>query len=233
MNPFRDIADLFFPPVCAACGRALPEGVTFLCHYCRWEMPATRYWESDDNPLAARLRAHVPVEHAAAFFFFAHDSGFRDLIHGFKYGGRWRSARMMGEWFGAELAPYYKDVDLIVPVPLHLRKRLKRGYNQSEYIARGIGTALGRPVAAHSVRRAAHTRSQATQKGADRWDNVAGAFRVRTPEVFAGRHLLLVDDVVTTGATIVSLAEAILRAAPDCRVSVAALAATRETERGA
>jgi ComF family protein len=229
MNPLRDIAALFFPPVCAACGKPLPPDGGFLCSYCRWEIPLTRFWERGDNPMAERLRAHIPVVEASAFYFFAHGSGFRDLIHDFKYRGRWRPARQMGAWYGAELAASgrYAGVDLVVPVPLHLRKRLSRGYNQSEYIARGIASALGTPVDTRSVARTVDTRSQATRKGPERWDNVENIFRVRRPRALAGRHLLLVDDVLTTGATLLSLARAILDAAPDARISIATLAATR------
>lgn len=230
MNPLRDIASLFFPPRCAACGKPLPDGETFLCNYCRWQIPLTRHWERDDNPLAERLRAHVPVVRAAAFYFFSHESPFRDLIHDFKYRGQWLSARRMGEWFGAEISPFYIDIDVVVPVPLHLRKRLSRGYNQSEHIARGIAAALSKPVDTRAVMRTTHTRSQATRTGAERWDNVSGIFRVRRPAALAGRHVLLVDDVLTTGATILSLADAIMRAVPDCRVSIATLAATADSE---
>lgn len=228
MNPLRDIVSLFFPPVCAACGSPLSDGEALLCNRCRWDIPLTHYWEHDDNPLAERLRGHIPMVHASAFYFFTHQSQFRALIHDFKYRGRWRSALRMGEWFGAEIAPYYGDVDVIIPIPLHLRRRLKRGYNQSEYIARGIGKALGKPVDTRLVARRKHTRSQATQAGGERWDNVDDIFKVRKPADIAGRHVLLVDDVVTTGATVISLAEAILRAAPDCRISIAALATTQE-----
>ncbi len=228
MNPLRDIVSLFFPPVCAACGSPLPDGEAFLCNRCQWEIPLTRYWEHDDNPLAERLRAYIPMVHAVAFYFFAHQSPFRDLVHDFKYRGRWRSALRMGEWFGAEITPLFADVDVIIPVPLHLRRRLRRGYNQSEYIARGIGAAMNKPVDTHSVVRSKHTKSQATQDGGDRWDNVEGIFRVRKPANLEGRHVLLVDDVLTTGATLISLADAILRAVPDSRISIAALAATHE-----
>ncbi len=230
MNPFQDIAALFFPPVCAACGKPLIEGQTLLCNYCRWEMPLTRYWERDDNPLAEQLRSHVPIVHAAAFWFFAHSSPFRNLIHDFKYRDRWRTARMMGQWFGAEIASYFGDIDVVIPVPLHLRKRLMRGYNQSEYIAQGIGVSLDRQVDIKSVVRKIHTRSQASRNGAERWDNVDNIFGVRRPAALAGRHILLVDDVVTTGATILSLAETILRAVPDCRISIAALATSPKAE---
>ena len=115
-------------------------------------------------------------------------------------------------------------VDRIVPVPLHWRKRLRRGYNQAEYLAEGIARALRAEVDRHSVRRIRNNPAQALHRHAERWDNVEGIFAVRRPERLAGHHLLLVDDVLTTGATLLSCAETILRAAPDCRLSVAVLA---------
>ena len=112
-------------------------------------------------------------------------------------------------------------------MPLHLLRRLKRGYNQSEYLAEGIGRILERPVDPKAVVRHRYNDSQTRQSKHDRWDNVKGIFRVRHPERLAGKHLLLVDDVFTTGATICACAEAILAAAPDCRISVATLAVSK------
>lgn len=148
------------------------------------------------------------------------------MIHGFKYRGAWRTARMMGEWYGRELRECgsYHDVDVVVPLPLHPLKRMHRGYNQSEYIAEGIAAQLGVPVDRTSVYRRRNTAEQALRSRRERAGNVADAFAVRHPERLAGRHILLVDDVMTTGSTLLSCAEAILQAAPDCRISIAALA---------
>lgn len=230
---FDSVKELFFPPRCAACGRALPEGEAFLCSRCRWEVPLTRYWEQTDNPLAERLRTHVPIEKAVAFFFFSHEGGFRQLVHNFKYRSQWRAAERAGEWFGAEIAPCFEGVDALIPMPLHVEKRLKRGYNQAEHLARGMSRSMGVPVDTHVAVRHIKTASQARQSGTRRWDNVTGAFAVHNAERLRGKHLLLIDDVLTTGATMLSLAETILRAAPDSRVSVAVLAATRERDHGA
>lgn len=226
---FADVWELFFPRVCAACGRRLGDGDDFLCNYCRWEIPLTDYWTARDNPVREKFGGQFPVEDASAFYFFVHDSNFRALIHDFKYRGGWRAARAMGEWYGAELAAshLYADIDLVVPVPLHIRKRVKRGYNQSEYIAEGISRATGIPVDRRSVRRTVHNRSQTQRRKNERWDNVEGIFSVGNPAALAGKHLLIVDDVLTTGATITSMCEAILHAAPDCRLSVAALAVSK------
>lgn len=228
-NPFRDIFRLFFPEVCAVCGDTLPEGGDFICTACRWEIPLTGFWETKENPVSEKFYGHLPVENACAFFFFVHKSDFRGLVHKFKYKGAWRSAENMGRWFGAELAasPLYADIDLVVPVPLHLRRRLKRGYNQSEYIARGISAAMGVPCDTSSVRRHRYNESQTGRNRSERWDNVQDIFSAREGAHLDGRHILLVDDVLTTGATIVSCGEAILRRFPDCRLSIAVLAAAR------
>ena len=228
-SPFRDIWRLFFPNVCAVCGCALPDGDDFMCKYCQWEMPLTRFWERKDNPVAGKFHGHLPVVNASSFYFFVYRSGFRDLIHDFKYRGGWSIARKMGEWYGSELAAsgLYDEIDLIVPVPLHIRKRISRGYNQSEYIAEGISAATGIPVDRRSVRRTTHNRSQTQRRKSERWDNVEGIFAVRDPERLRGKHLLIVDDVLTTGATIISLGETILRAVPGCRISIATLAVSK------
>jgi ComF family protein len=230
-SPFRDIASLFFPPVCPACGKQLSGGEGFLCVACQWEMPLTGYETMADNPVARRFWGLVPIRGATAFLWFTDRSGFRRVVHSFKYGGRWALARDMGRWFGRVLADTdaYAGVDAIVPVPLHFRKVLKRGYNQSEYIARGMSRSMGVPVETRSVMRRVNNPSQTTTATHhQRWDNVEGIFAVRRPERLAGRHILLVDDVMTTGATIGSCAEAIATAVPDCRVSVAVLYASKQ-----
>lgn len=228
-SPLTDIRRLFFPPVCAACGRGLTDQDDFLCNYCRWEIPLTNFWRKPDNPVTAIFHGHLPVVNASAFYFFVSNSNFRDLIHDFKYHNNWLLARKMGEWYGAELASsqLYADIDLIVPVPLHIRKKIKRGYNQSEYIAEGISKATGFPLDAKSVRRSTHNTSQTRRRKSERWQNVEGIFAVHKPDALRGKHLLLVDDVLTTGATIISLGETILKAVPDCRLSVATLAVSR------
>jgi ComF family protein len=230
-SPFKDIASLFFPPVCPSCGRLMSGGEGFLCTACQWEMPLTGYERMADNAVARRFWGLVPVRAATAFLWFTDKSGFRRVVHAFKYGGRWALARDMGRWFGRVLADTdaYAGVDLIVPVPLHYRKVLKRGYNQSEYIARGMSRSMSVEVDSRAVVRRVNNRSQTrTATHRERWENVEGIFAVRRPERLAGKHILLVDDVMTTGATIGSCAEAIARAVPDVRISIAVLYASKQ-----
>ncbi len=230
-SPFKDIASLLFPPVCPACGKVMHEGAGFLCTACQWEMPLTGYENEADNPVARRFWGLVPVRGATAFLWFSDGSGFRRVVHTFKYGGRWSLARDMGRWFGRVLADVdaYAGVDVIVPVPLHFRKTLKRGYNQSEYIARGMSRSMEVPVETRAVARRINNPSQTqTSTHHERWENVEGIFAVRRPERLKGKHILLVDDVMTTGATIGSCAEAIARAIPEARISIAVLYASKQ-----
>lgn len=229
LNPFSDISRLFFPEVCAACGKPLPEGGEFLCTTCRWEIPLTGYWTLEKNPVAEKFYGLLPIVQACSFYFFVHESRFRNLIHKFKYQGGWKMAENTGRWFGSQLAgsELYGDIDVIIPVPLHLRKTLRRGYNQSEYIARGIASSMGKPVDTRNVVRKKHNRSQTSRPKSERWKNVEDIFAVRRPETLTGKHILLVDDVLTTGATIVSCGKAIVEAVPGCRLSIATLAVSK------
>lgn len=225
----RDLRDLFLPPVCPVCGGRMPEGARTVCNSCRVDAPFTGFWTEVDNPVARKFWGLVPVINASAFLFFVPGNGYRDLVHGFKYSGRWRDALEMGRWYGGELARsgLYSGVDVIVPVPLHLRRKLARGYNQSDYIALGISESLGVEVDDRTVRRHKHNPSQTLREARERWDNVKGIFSLRHPERLAGHHILLVDDVLTTGSTLTACAEAILAAAPDVHISIAVLAVSR------
>lgn len=229
-SPLKDIVSLFFPPVCPACGRVMQTGAGILCTACQLDIPLTGYETMADNPVARRFWGLAPLENATAFIWFIDGGGFRRVVHSFKYSGRWALARDMGRWFGRVLADTdaYAGVDTIVPVPLHPLKVLKRGYNQSEYIALGMSRSMDVPVESRAVVRRINNRSQtATASSSERWENVEGIFAVRRPQRLSGRHILLVDDVLTTGATIGSCAEAIARAVPDCRISIATLYASR------
>lgn len=228
-NPLKDILSLFYPPVCPVCGEEMPEGAVTVCTRCRWDAPLTNYWMNTDNPVVRKFWGVVPVVNACSFFFFVPHGGYRSLIHDIKYRGRWKQAEELGQWFGSEMTKggLYSDVDVIVPVPLHMRKQASRGYNQSEYIAAGMAKSLGCHVDSRSVMRTRHNPSQALKLHKERWENVEGIFAVRRPGRLAGKHILLVDDVLTTGATITSCAEAIIAAVPDCRLSIATLSVSK------
>lgn len=230
MSILSDLLGLLFPARCAVCGGPLESGEHTVCTLCRTTAPLTGYWRDAWNPVLDRCRALQPAIHrASGFLFFLPGSGWRRMIHAFKYRGAWRTARAMGEWYGRCLKAggLYDDVEAVVPLPLHPFKRCRRGYNQSEYIAEGIAAQLGVPVDRTSVGRRRNTPSQALKSRRERAGNVEGAFAVRHPERLEGRHVLLVDDVMTTGSTLLACADEMLRAAPGCRISIAALAVSR------
>lgn len=225
---WSDLKSLFFPPRCPVCGEKMGEQAITVCTRCRMEAPLTGYTHQFDNLLCHTFWGELPLYHASSLLFYSTSSGWRELIHDFKYRGRWRLAYEMGRWYGAELREggLLHNLDLIIPVPLHPLKRLLRGYNQSEYLAEGIAHELGVELDRTSLRRHRNNRSQTRQRRHERWENVAGVFSVRNPEKLVGKHILLVDDVLTTGATLISCGEALLKAVPECRLSVAALAAS-------
>lgn len=226
----RDVASLFLPRTCLACGRVLLENEGCVCLACRYNMPLTNFAKRKDNPIKLLFENVLPVESAAAMFWFVGGTEWQRIIHNFKYHGRWFFAQKMGEWLGEELldSGNFDDIDLIVPIPLHYRRRLRRGYNQSEQLALGVGRKMGVECDFRSVRRRHYNDSQTSKSRSERWDNVEEIFDVRRADRLRGKHILLIDDVLTTGATMASCASAIVKACEgDVRISIASLSVSR------
>lgn len=229
---YRAIRSMLFDEVCMSCGCSIDESSRGLCMQCRYDMPTTDSCKEEDNLVYDRLSSFVPIHRASALYFYSSSSPWRDLIHRFKYGGRWYVARNMGRIYGAELksSGLYDDIDVVVPIPLHPLKRLHRGYNQAEYLAEGIAQELGVKVERRALCRRRNNPSQARRRFVERWENLESLFGVRYAEALRGRHVLLVDDVLTTGATLCSCIETIISEVPDCRISVAVLAVTSKID---
>ena len=226
----RDVASLFLPRTCLACGRVLLENEGCVCLACRYNMPLTNFAKRKDNPIKLLFENVLPVESATAMFWFVGGTEWQRIIHNFKYHGRWFFAQKMGEWLGEELldSGNFDDIDLIVPIPLHYRRRLRRGYNQSEQLALGVGRKMGVECDFRSVRRRHYNDSQTSKSRSERWDNVEEIFDVRRAERLRGKHILLLDDVLTTGATMASCASAIVKACEgNVRISIASLSVSR------
>lgn len=195
-----------------------------MCLHCLFGMPYTQSHTSDFNEVHRRLASTHPIERAASMFYYYKGSPYVDIIHRAKYRQRPVILRKVARIYAATLAEsaFFDGIDAVVPVPLHVFKLIRRGYNQSEYIARGISDMTGIPVLDGLKAFRSHS-SQTTKSSFTRWVNAMNVYAVRKPERLAGKRVLVVDDVITTGATILSCVRAIEQAVPDVKVSVLSL----------
>lgn len=216
---------LLFPRCCVVCGRPLAKGEECLCTMCNIELPRTDYHLRKDNPVEKLFWGKVPLERATSFYFYRKGSDFRQILHQLKYGGQKGIGAIMGRYMAAELqqSGFFEGVDVILPVPLHKKKQQIRGYNQSEWIARGITAVTGIPIDTEAVVRRKNTETQTRKSSLERWENVEGIFELHHAEALAGKHILIVDDVLTTGATTVECASC-LTGIEGIRISVLTLA---------
>jgi ComF family protein len=222
-----DFVALFFPQACLACQDTLVAGEQYLCTTCRAELPYTNYHllPAAQNPLSRRFWGKLPVMHVLSYLHFLRHGHVQHLLHQLKYQGQQEVGKALGQLYGAELAEASlgSEFDLIVPVPLHRRKLAHRGYNQADAFAAGLAAALPCPWSAAALRRTEHTASQTRKSRTERWQNVATVFEVANIQEVAGRRILLVDDVLTTGATLEACGAALL-AAGARQVSIATIA---------
>lgn len=221
---FWDFVSLFYPERCAACKSSLIHQEKVLCSKCLYELPRTNYHKFTENPLEQIFWGRVPLERVTAFFFFVKGSKYRKLIHQLKYQNRPDIGQELGRLFGSELAsePAFLEPEYILPVPLHPKKEKKRGYNQSKTIADGLATFLPAKVRSDMLIRKTFTETQTRKGRYERWENVEEVFGVTHPDELNGKHILLVDDILTTGATIEGCAQ-VLHKAAQVKISVVTL----------
>lgn len=224
---FEDIADVALPRTCLLCGKPLPREERFVCLRCFHSLPRVKRTSNGMTIPEERLAGLVPFRHADALLHYSPDSDVAQLVACFKYRHCPDLARMLGTRLAHEIADsgFFNGIDCVMPVPLHFTKLIRRTYNQSEYLARGIADATGLPLSKLLKATRPH-RSQTSLSHDDRRRNTIGIFRLRNPGSLAGKHVLLVDDVFTTGATIYSSALAILRCQPDVELSFLTLGLT-------
>ncbi len=216
-----DLADVLFPASCAGCNRALARSEEVICTRCLAHLP--RF--DDPQELDLRLAGRLPVAAMAGYLKYETGGLTQRLLHRLKYRGQRQIGLILGAQFGSWLRqqPFWQEVDAIVPLPLHPAKEKKRGYNQSALLAQGISDATGLPVLSDVVQRLRPSASQTRKSREARWHNVAGIFAVKDTAAIAGRHVLLVDDVLTTGATLEACGQALLEAGTE-KLSLAVLA---------
>lgn len=220
----NDFLSLIYPRLCTGCGRSLVKGEEFLCYGCLVGMPRTHFHLEKGNPLEQVFWGRVKIEKATAWFFYQKGSHYQHILHQLKYKGLRGIGVEMGRAFATELneVNYFGDVDVIVPVPLHSKKERHRGYNQSQAIAEGLSAVLSIPIEKDVLFRLHYSETQTRKGRFERWENVSDLFGLKVDGFFAGKHVLLVDDVVTTGSTLEACAQKILEC-EGASVSIATL----------
>jgi ComF family protein len=220
-----DFVSLFFPQLCLGCRRTLVFQEEYLCTHCYYSLPYTYFHLDRDNQAAKSLWGRVPTEAVASCFYFTYGSPMQQILHSIKYRNRPKAAQFFGRLYGEELkdAETFKDATLIVPVPLHRKRLRQRGYNQSEYFGKGLSESMGIKMRSSALKRIRHRKSQTTKSRYERYENTEGIFKVVRPKDIANQHIILVDDVLTTGSTLEACADVLLEV-KGVRISIITLA---------
>lgn len=221
----EDVINLLFPLLCNACGAHLHYGEKEICSHCLYDLPYTDFHLHADNPVAQQFWSRVPLNAAMAMLYFKKGNKVQQLMHSLKYKSQTELGHILGNLLGEKLrqSQAYAHVDAIVPVPLHARKEKLRGYNQSLFIANGIAEVLDVPVKNANLLRRKATESQTKKSRYTRYENMEAVFEVRGAEELRDRHILLIDDVITTGATLEACANALLNIGVK-KISIATIA---------
>ncbi|NDV78060.1 ComF family protein [Dysgonomonas sp. 511] len=221
----HNFLNLFFPPLCIVCHSRLAEGEEHICTECLLLLPKTNFHLQEDNRIEQFFAGRIPFGRVSAYAYFVKGGSMQSVVHELKYRYNPQLGRYLGRLCGENIkgSDFVRGIDLLVPVPLHPKRERQRGYNQSMEICKGISAVTGIPIDDTTLRRVVNNQSQTKNSRFDRWKNVEDIFSLADAEAFAGKHILLVDDVITTGSTIESCAKEILKSA-DSRISIYALA---------
>lgn len=224
-----DFISLLYPKYCFACNEGLVKGEETICSRCMLELPRTNYHFEPENALFKRLSGRIELRFALAFFLFRKGGRVQHLLHSLKYNNHPEIGETLGEVYGEELvqANYGEQFNVIVPVPLHASRKRKRGYNQSEEFAKGLSKSLKIPFSGDALERTTKTETQTRKSKLKRWQNVSEVFQLKHHDQISNKHVLLVDDVITTGATIEACAQVLIENGCSS-VSIASIAYAEE-----
>jgi ComF family protein len=222
---YNTIVNLFFPKVCYACSHLLTDNEIHICTTCRHNLPVTNYHFENNNAVEKVFYGRVKIVHATSLLKFQKKGIVQQLLHNLKYRGHETISEFLGEWIGNELKTVeaYATIDIVIPVPLHKNKLKKRGYNQVAKFAIEIAKALNAKYEDSVLVKTTATKTQVFKKRRSRWNNPNEAFSIINKDLIKGKHILLVDDIITTGATIEACSN-ILNKAGDIKISVATMA---------
>ncbi len=224
-NWLEDLVSLVYPDLCVCCGNKLFKGEEVICIICQHLLPKTSFHLEKDNPVHKIFWGKVNVEFAASCYYFQKEGSVQRLLHQFKYKGRKEVGLKVGDLYGADLmeSPYFQDIDMIIPVPLHPRKERQRRYNQSNLFAEGLSQKMQIPWRKDVLFRIKDNPTQTGKKYYERRENVESIFEMRNKHLIEDKHVLLVDDVVTSGSTLEECAKT-LQEAENVKVSIATIA---------
>lgn len=227
---FADFMNLLFPTLCLGCKESLGANEIILCTRCRINLPETnQHRESNNLHVLNKFAGRVPIRFLASYLYFTKGGIAQKLIHGFKYKGQKEAAKEVARWYGHQLkseSNWIQEIDVLIGVPLHESRFRQRGYNQADWIAAGFSEAFNIPLRTDVLVRNRFEKSQTRKNRMERWKNVNSVFGIQNAEVVTGKNVVLVDDVLTTGATLEACAIELLQAG--CKsVGVLTLAATR------
>src|SRR5215213_4780068 len=213
-----------FPHVCEGCGSDLLNTDQLLCLKCLSSMPATNFHMHSSNPVEKIFWGRLPVTHATAQYYFTKESLMQQLMHQFKYRGNKEMGLFLGKLMGHAFScsNRFSYLDGLIPLPLFASKEKRRGFNQATLLCEGIGSVLNIPVWKYLVKRNSHTETQTKKGRVERWQNMEGRFELTGNKLPEGQHLLLVDDVITTGATLEACGKELLNAG-NIQLSIATL----------
>lgn len=216
---------LFYPRLCSACGETLISGEQCICTFCLHHLPLTNLHKSEENKISQMFWGRVSIETGTALFYYQKGCKVQHLIHQFKYKGKTDIGIFLGNVLGKQLneSGLYRGIDMIIPVPLHPRRQHKRGFNQSEIFAEGLCQVMKVPLVTNVLLRITATSTQTRKSKFLRWENVESVFHVAIPKLLENKNVLLVDDVITTGATMEACVQ-MLNTVPGVKVWVASIA---------
>jgi ComF family protein len=205
---FKDFLSLVFPDNCVACNEALNKGEITLCSSCQYLLPKTNSHLTSENELNKRFWGRVDIKFALSYLKFVKGGMVQKILYNIKYAGNKEAARVLGKWYGHDLylSDYQKQFDLLLPIPLHARKLKKRSFNQSSFFAEGLSESLKVESSDNTLIRISERTSQTNKGRFERWQNVDGIYKINNTSNIKEKRILLIDDVITTGATFESCA---------------------------
>jgi ComF family protein len=209
---FKGIIDLFYPETCAGCAISLTDQEYGICVRCLAKLPLTDFHEYQENPVYISLSLKIPITAASSALYFKKGNLVQKILHEIKYKNAWKAARILGRYYGNLLTDkdFFKEIDLIIPVPIHHKRLEKRGFNQSEEFALGLSEVLQIEVDTTSLIRQKNSESQSHKSREERFDLLKGDFKILREDKIRNRRVLLVDDLITTGATLEACGQLIL-----------------------